>query len=80
MTEAEELAEFNRIRDQFVDSLALATSHEIDQRYYVERLKKGKPIDPKFKEEIRQQETELKELKENTDSLIRYMHDHLSDY
>ena len=80
MTEAEELAEFNRIRDEFVNALENAASHEIDQRHYVQRLKKGKPIDPKFKEEIRQQERELKELKENTDSLIRCMNWHLSEY
>lgn len=68
MSEAEELKEFNRIRDEYIDALRDTIKAERDQRYYLKGLKRYATKD---QAKIQEAEKELQELKENTDSLIR---------
>ena len=77
MTEEEGLAEFNRIRDEYIDALTDIIRAERDQRYYLKGLQQYATKD---QAKILEAEKELQESRENTDSLIRSMNFHLSNY
>ena len=77
MSEAEELKEFNRIRDQFIDALTDIIRAEREQRYYLKGLQR---YAAKNQAQIQEAEEELQESREETDALIQQMILHLSDY
>ena len=78
MSEAEEMSEFLKTRDEYIDALAKALRAEKQARRYFNSLMNYESLYSKAK--IKQAEEDLQEFRTDTDAWILHIKNFLSEY
>ena len=78
MTEAEEMSEFFKTRDEYIDALAKALRAEKQARRYFNGLINYESLYSEAK--IKQAKEDLQELRTDTDAWILHINNFLSEY